>query len=524
MKMRMKIRWIPTIPMKGSEGMKRLVFIFSFLVLFISLTLTSVAHSLVKPTISQHLDFVQTDGNAIFIARRHDVFKLSRDKVVDHLQFPHGEVVLGLYIHDEYLIVITTTIMTHRNDVPEEDHIERPFIAPGYHQPDTMIYVYDKEYLDASIKTYRFSGRLKNSQRQDEKIVFVLNEWRHPNNVEHYDVGFQHSNFAAGVESYSFVFIVTLDLEHLTVNHLVYPGEAYQVHITPRYVYTLEHQYPIRVLNSEYTIRTHIRKFDYVDTLKLEHEAIVKGEAISPQQIHEVGDKLHLITSLYDTMGQQWYTYYRLDSKLMEMNRISLGDLSPIDAVSIMKDYSIIASDNRVLQVNFNKRKPTIKSQPIHGKVLRFVPMDEKSLFVIGNESTLSIHGGPIFITKVDINTLKQTLKQTVFQDDFYDKTPIVHDDQALFVDDSRKLIGIPITQFVSVEERDHIRLNRVHRYVLIKYDQESGFHQVLEITQDHPAIRRAFVVNNTFYTVSLKDVTAYSLDTFNLLHKVTFD
>ena len=104
-------------------------------------------------TSNQTFSDVQTDGTYIYSANKNEVIRTNikkEDDPTQRLTFNENEVVLGIYVDDEYLVVVTNRCQVPESqtqfDLDFEPDSEDMVVQSIEHQ-ETNLYVYLKDDL-----------------------------------------------------------------------------------------------------------------------------------------------------------------------------------------------------------------------------------------------------------------------------------------------------------------------------------------------------------------------------------------
>lgn len=511
------------------------------------------------------MDNVITDGKYIYQMRNNQVLitlaytlsqesnVLSNYKVIEYIDeetsCPSGMYVTGLYVDDNYLVVVGSEYQYYCNPIKngEDSTLDVYYYDYWYgYNNNVKIYVYDKNDDFALTGEYDLSGNLIGTRKIDDKIYVVTNSWLPLNNEDividdylpSYSIN-EESNVAKyediayvkGIAPNSFTSFFAIDLENESVDMEVVLGDSgYNLYVSHNNIYLVGNIYYYPAEDQEestdtinyYQPKTAIQKISINDSnLEYSNTGIVPGYTLNQFSMDESDGYLRIAT----TTG--WWgedinnRLFILDENLEEVSRLeNLGKpRETIRSVRFVGDYGYIVTFEQTdpfYVINLSDpENPLIEGElEIPGFSTYLQALNDQFMLGIGfGDSNGGTNGLKISIYDISDKTNPQEFDVVIFDyaDFGWGWSSATYNHKDLLVSLSKGIIALPFSTYDWSQESGYVYNSGILVY---QFDEINGLSKSGFITHDQNSEEEVYVykikfIDQYFYTISSKYIKA---------------
>lgn len=511
------------------------------------------------------MDNVITDGKYIYQMRNNQVLitlaytqsqesnALSNYKIINYVDddtlCPTGMYVTGLYVDDDYLIVIGSEY-EYRCEINPDD--ETQTVEPGYYDywygynNNVKAYVYDKNDDFNLTGEYDFSGNLIGTRKIDDNIFIITSSYiplyREDINVDDYlpyygindqeqvNASYSDISYVEGISPNSYTTFYALDLENENVDMEVILGDSgYNLYVSHNNIYLVGNLYyyqpmvdGLDAIDVSYETRTAIQKISINDAdLEYVTTKTVLGYTLNQFSMDEKDGYLRLAT----TSG--WWgeninnRLFVLDENLDEVSRIeNLGKPGEtIHSVRFVGDYGYVVTFQRTdpfYVINLSDPENPFKEGELEipGFSTYLQPLNDNFMLGIGfGDSEGGTNGIKISVYDISDKTNPVEFDGVTFDyEDFgWSWSSATYNHKDLLVSLSKGIIALPFSTY-DYSPEDGYSFNS--GILVYKFDEIDGLSKSGFITHDQNTDEEVYVykikfIDQYFYTISDKYIKA---------------
>ena len=524
------------------------------------------------------MDNVITDGKYIYQMQYNQVFitlaytqsqgtdVLSNYKVIDYVDddtsCPTGMYVTGLYVDDDYLIVIGSKY--EYSCVPiigSDDDLVEPYYYDywyGYNN-NVKVYVYDKNNDFALTSEYDLSGNLIGTRKINDKIYIITNTWvpfyNDDINVDNYlpyyevndekmTVEYNNISYVKGTSPNSFNSFYALDLANETVDMEVMLGDSgYNLYVSYDNIYLVGNIYDYQPIAEDDVVssfvvesKTAIQKIS-INEADLEYvtTGVVEGYTLNQFSMDEQDGYLRIAT----TSG--WWgedinnRVFILDENLEEVSRIeNLGKPGEtIRSVRFVGDYGYVVTFEQTdpfYVINLSDPMNPFKEGELEipGFSSYLQPLNDTYMLGIGfGDSDGGTNGLKISVYDISDKTNPLVFDEVIFdyKDFGWSWSSATYNHKDLLVSLAKGIIALPFSTYDYSQETGY---NYNSGILVYHFDEINGLTKSGFITHDQNTEEEVYVykikfIDQYFYTISNSYIKASLIsDPENILNSVT--
>ena len=523
------------------------------------------------------MDNVITDGKYIYQMQYNQVFitlaytqsqgtdVLSNYKVIDYVDddtsCPTGMYVTGLYVDDDYLIVIGSKY--EYSCVPiigSDDDLVEPYYYDywyGYNN-NVKVYVYDKNNDFALTSEYDLSGNLIGTRKINDKIYIITNTWvpfyNDDINVDNYlpyyevndekmTVEYNNISYVKGTSPNSFTSFYALDLANETVDMEVMLGDSgYNLYVSHDNIYLVGNIYDYQPIAedvvSSFVVesKTAIQKIS-INEADLEYvtTGVVEGYTLNQFSMDEQDGYLRIAT----TSG--WWgedinnRVFILDENLEEVSRIeNLGKPGEtIRSVRFVGDYGYVVTFEQTdpfYVINLSDPMNPFKEGELEipGFSSYLQPLNDTYMLGIGfGDSDGGTNGLKISVYDISDKTNPLVFDEVIFdyKDFGWSWSSATYNHKDLLVSLAKGIIALPFSTYDYSQETGY---NYNSGILVYHFDEINGLTKSGFITHDQNTEEEVYVykikfIDQYFYTISNSYIKASLIsEPENILNSVT--
>jgi inhibitor of cysteine peptidase len=506
------------------------------------------------------MDNVITDGKYIYQMQYNQVLitlaytqsqessALSNYKVIDYINedtfCPSGMYVTGLYVDDNYLVVIGSEYTYYCN--PDGDNDGDGLIEPNYYyhwygyNNNVKVYVYDKNDDFALSGEYDLSGDLIGTRKIDDQIYIITNTWmplyQDDINVDTYlpyyqineettTANYEDIIYVDGTSPNSLTSFFAIDLENETVDMEVILGDSgYNLYVSHNNIYLVGNIYDFSIAIDESNpplepvieTLTAIQKIS-INGADLEYVATgkVPGYTLNQFSMDEKDGYVRIAT----TTG--WWgesinnRVFILDENLEEVSRLeNLGKPGEtIRSVRFVGDYGYVVTFEQTdpfYVINLkNPNNPYKEGElEIPGFSTYLQPLNDKYMLGIGfGDSEGGTNGLKISVYDISDKTNPVVFDEVIFDySDFgWSWSSATYNHKDLLVDLNKGIIALPFSTYDWSQENGYNYNSGVLVYNFDEVDglTKSGFVTHDQDTEEDVYVYKIKFIDDYFYTVS---------------------
>jgi inhibitor of cysteine peptidase len=508
------------------------------------------------------MDNVITDGKYIYQMQSNRVLinlaytqsqetaALSNYKVIDYVddetQCPSGMYVTGLYVNDDYLVVIGSKYEYYCNVDGDDD-----LIVPNYYNywygynNNVKVYVYDKNDDFALTSEYDLSGNLIGTRRINDNI-YIITSTQIPlyqedidveNYLPYYSVNDSKSTtnyidikYVEGTAPNSFTTFFAIDLENEAVDVEVVLGDSgYNLYVSHNNIYLVGNIYDYSALievddreDSVLESKTAILKISIDDAdLEFATTGTVSGYTLNQFSMDEQDGYLRIAT----TTG--WWgeninnRVFVLDQNLDEISRLeNLGKpRETIRSVRFVGDYGYVVTFEQtdpfyVINLSDPENPYTEGELEIPGFSTYLQPLNDTYMLGIGfGDSNGGTDGLKISMYDISDKTNPIVFDEVIFDyGDFgWGSSSATYNHKDLLVSLDKGIIALPFSTYVWSESNGYKYNSGILVY---EFDEVEGLTRSGYITHEQNSDENVYVykikfIDQYFYTVSDKYIKA---------------
>ncbi|MGE4572619.1 MAG: beta-propeller domain-containing protein [Candidatus Izemoplasmatales bacterium] len=507
------------------------------------------------------MDNVITDGKYIYQMRNNQVLitlaytlsqesnVLSNYKVIEYIDeetsCPTGMYVTGLYVDDDYLVVVGSEYQYYYcNPIEngEDSTLDVHYYDYWYgYNNNIKIFVYDKNNDFTLTGEYDLSGNLIGTRKIDDKIYVVTNSWLPLNNEDividdylpSYSINEQTSMakyediaYVKGIAPNSFTSFFAIDLENESVDMEVVLGDSgYNLYVSNNNIYlvgniyyylTTEDQEESTETIEYYQPKTAIQKISINDgNLEYASTGVVPGYTLNQFSMDESNGYLRIAT----TTG--WWgedinnRLFILDENLEEISRLeNLGKpRETIRSVRFVGDYGYIVTFEQTdpfYVINLSDPENPFKEGELEipGFSTYLQALNNQFMLGIGfGDSSGGTNGLKISIYDISDKTNPQVFDEVIFDyaDFGWGWSSATYNHKDLLVSLSKGIIALPFSTYDWSQESGYIYNSGILVY---HFDEVNGLSKSGFITHDQNSEEDVYVykikfIDQYFYTIS---------------------
>jgi len=524
------------------------------------------------------MDNVITDGKYIYQMQYNQVFitlaytqsqgtdVLSNYKVIDYVDddtsCPTGMYVTGLYVDDDYLIVIGSKY--EYSCVPiigSDDDLVEPYYYDywyGYNN-NVKVYVYDKNNDFALTSEYDLSGNLIGTRKINDKIYIITNTWvpfyNDDINVDNYlpyyevndekmTVEYNNISYVKGTSPNSFTSFYALDLANETVDMEVMLGDSgYNLYVSYDNIYLVGNIYDYQPIAEDDVVssfvvesKTAIQKIS-INEADLEYvtTGVVEGYTLNQFSMDEQDGYLRIAT----TSG--WWgedinnRVFILDENLEEVSRIeNLGKPGEtIRSVRFVGDYGYVVTFEQTdpfYVINLSDPMNPFKEGELEipGFSSYLQPLNDTYMLGIGfGDSDGGTNGLKISVYDISDKTNPLVFDEVIFdyKDFGWSWSSATYNHKDLLVSLAKGIIALPFSTYDYSQETGYNYNSGILVYHFDEIDglTKSGFITHDQNTEEEVYVYKIKFIDQYFYTISNSYIKASLIsDPENILNSVT--
>ena len=524
------------------------------------------------------MDNVITDGKYIYQMQYNQVFitlaytqsqgtdVLSNYKVIDYVDddtsCPTGMYVTGLYVDDDYLIVIGSKY--EYSCVPiigSDDDLVEPYYYDywyGYNN-NVKVYVYDKNNDFALTSEYDLSGNLIGTRKINDKIYIITNTWvpfyNDDINVDNYlpyyevndekmTVEYNNISYVKGTSPNSFNSFYALDLANETVDMEVMLGDSgYNLYVSYDNIYLVGNIYDYQPIAEDDVVssfvvesKTAIQKIS-INEADLEYvtTGVVEGYTLNQFSMDEQDGYLRIAT----TSG--WWgedinnRVFILDENLEEVSRIeNLGKPGEtIRSVRFVGDYGYVVTFEQTdpfYVINLSDPMNPFKEGELEipGFSSYLQPLNDTYMLGIGfGDSDGGTNGLKISVYDISDKTNPLVFDEVIFdyKDFGWSWSSATYNHKDLLVSLAKGIIALPFSTYDYSQETGYNYNSGILVYHFDEIDglTKSGFITHDQNTEEEVYVYKIKFIDQYFYTISNSYIKASLIsDPENILNSVT--
>lgn len=524
------------------------------------------------------MDNVITDGKYIYQMQYNQVFitlaytqsqetnALSNYKVIDFIDddtaCPSGMYITGLYVDEDYFIVIGSQY--EYSCVPSvggDDTLSEPYYYDywrGYNN-NVKVYVYDKNNDFALTNEYDLSGNLIGTRKIDDNIYIITSTWMplYNDNINiddylpHYIINeekttalYEDITYVNGIEPNSFTSFYALDLDNEVIDMEVMLGDSgYNLYVSHDNIYLVGNIYyytPFvdgdEEVNSVNESQTAIQKIAINDA-DLEYAATgtIPGYTLNQFSMDEKDGYLRIAT----TSG--WWgedinnRVFILDENLDEVSRVeNLGKPGEtIRSVRFVGEYGYVVTFEQtdpfyVINLSDPENPFAEGELEIPGFSTYLQPLNDNYMLGIGfGDSQGGTNGLKISVYDISDKTNPTVFDEVIFdyKDFGWSWSSATYNHKDLLVSLAKGIIALPFSTYDYSPEDGYSYNSGILVY---HFDEENGLSPSGFITHDQNTDEEVYVykikfIDQYFYTVSNTYIKASLIsDPENILNSVT--
>lgn len=508
------------------------------------------------------MDNVVTDGlymyqiqyNQVLITRAYtETLKstaLSNYKVISYINeetlCPSGMYVTGLYVDDDYLVVVGSEYQYFCDITPEGGLVE-PFYYDywyGYNN-NVKVYVYDKNNDFALSSEYELTGNLIGTRKINDNIFVITSTYIPFYNedivIEDYlpyylandtktTAKYSDISYVKGIAPNSFTNFFAIDLENDSIDMEVILGDSgYNLYVSHNNIYLVGNIYDYQTVsdttnNDEaYTgPKTAIQKIAILDA-DLEFKAVgtIPGYTLNQFSMDEQNGYLRIAT----TSG--WWgedinnRVFVLDENLEEVSRLeNLGKPGEtIRSVRFVGNYGYVVTFEQTdpfYVINLTDPENPIKEGELEipGFSTYLQPLDDTYMLGIGfGDSDGGTNGLKISVYDISDKTNPSVFSEVIFDyaDFGWGWSSATYNHKDLLVKLSKGIIALPFSTYEWSEDEGYSYNSGILVYNFDEVDglTKSGFITHDQNTEEEVYVYKIKFIDNYFYTVSNKYIKA---------------
>lgn len=519
------------------------------------------------------MDNVITDGKYIYQMQYNQVFitlaytqsqeteALSNYKVIDYVDdetsCPTGMYVTGLYVDDDYLVVIGSEYEYSCRPSSGSDDATEPFYYDNWYgyNNNVKVYVYDKNNDFALTSKYNLSGNLIGTRKIDDNVFIITNTWiplyQEDINVDeylpYYDVNdtISRANYSdiiyvKGTAPNSFTSFYAIDLENEVMDMEVILGDSgYNLYVSHNNIYLVGNIYYFPSNNNEDSVtenETAIQKISINDAnLEYVTTGTIPGHTLNQFSMDEQDGYLRIAT----TSG--WWgddinnRVFVLDENLEEVSRLeNLGKPGEtIRSVRFVGDYGYVVTFEQIdpfYVINLNDPNNPFKEGELEipGFSTYLQPLNDTYMLGIGfGDSEGGTNGLKISVYDISDKTNPIRFDEVIFDyEDFgWGWSSATYNHKDLLIDLGKGIIALPFSTYDWSESTGYSYNSGVLVY---NFDDIDGLEKAGFITHDQNTEEEVYVykikfIDQYFYTVSNQYIKASLIsDPETILNSVT--
>jgi uncharacterized secreted protein with C-terminal beta-propeller domain len=508
------------------------------------------------------MDNVITDGKYIYTLQYNQVFitlaytqsqgasALSNYKVIDYIddetECPSGMYVTGLYVDDNYLVVIGSEY-EYYCDVKEGDDTTEPYYYDywyGYNN-NVKVYVYDKTEDFELISEYDLAGNLIGTRKIGDNVYVITNTWMplydesidvdeylpyYAINIEETLAEYGDVVYVEGTNPNSFTTFYALDLDNEEVDMEVLLGDSgYNLYVSPNNIYLVGNIYyfvPMaEFLDVEEPVaetKTAIQKISINDAdLEYVTTGTVSGYTLNQFSMDEKDGYLRIAT----TTG--WWgedinnRVFVLDENLEEVSRLEhLGKPGEtIRSVRFVGDYGYVVTFEQtdpfyVINLSDPDNPFTEGELEIPGFSTYLQPLNDNYMLGIGfGDSDGGTNGLKISVYDISDKTNPVVFDEVIFDyEDFgWSWSSATYNHKDILIDMGKGIIALPFSTYDWSQSEGYSYNSGVLVY---NFDETDGLEEAGFITHDQNTDEEVYVykikfIDQYFYTISNKYIKA---------------
>ena len=501
------------------------------------------------------MDNVLTDGLYIYQALNNQIYitlaytesnqanALSNYKTISFIQEEDscqlGMYISGLYVDDEYLIVIGSEYNSCNTTGYNDYDIIEPWLQDSQ---QVTVKVYDKQNQFQLIDTYQLSGNLIGTRKIDSQLYVITNRWL-PFIEENPDFASYLPNFSIndtqtkityndilyinGTNPNSFTTFFSINLDNQTIDTEVFLGDSgYNLYVSHQSIYLVGTIYDYNqiseIIDVNDYIKTAILKINISDNqLNYEASQQIPGYTLNQFSMDEYNNHLRIAT----TSG--WWgeeinnRIIILDDNLNEVSRLeNLGKPGEtIKSVRFMNEYAYLVTFEQtdpfyVINIE-NPQQPVVEGElEIPGFSTYLQPINNDYILGIGfGDSNGGTNGLKISIYDISDKTNPQIFDETIFDySEFgWAWSSATYNHKDLLFDLNKGILALPFTTYNWNSEEGYQYNSGVLVY---HFDDIQGLSKSGFITHENNSDENVYVykikfIDDYFYSISNKYIKA---------------
>lgn len=497
------------------------------------------------------MDNVITDGKYIYQMLYNQVYitlaytqsqetnALSNYKVLsyidDETNCPSGMYVTGLYVDDDYLIVIGSEYQYTCSVDPNDDIIEPYYYDNWYgYNNNVKVFVYDKNNDFELSQTYDLSGSLIGTRKIDDQIFIITNAsvpfseedinldnylpYYNINDVT-YNAAYEDIIYVEGTNPNSFINFFSIDLEQEAIDMEVVLGDnGYNLYVSHNSIYLVGniYEYIIESDSMTYEPQSSIQKVS-IDGADIEFSAVTKisGYTLNQFSMDEYNNYLRIAT----TSG--WWgedinnRVYILNEDLEEVSKLeNLGKPGEtIRSVRFVGDYGYVVTFEQtdpfyVINLS-NPEIPYIEGElEIPGFSTYLQPLNDTYMLGIGfGDSNGGTNGLKISIYDISDKTNPKGFDEVIFDyaDFAWNWSSATYNHKDLLINLNKGIIALPFSTYDYDSVEGYIYNSGI---LVFNFDEVNGLTKSVFITHDQNTDEEIYIykikfIDQYFYTIS---------------------
>jgi uncharacterized secreted protein with C-terminal beta-propeller domain len=477
---------------------------------------------------------------------------------------PDGFYANGLYVDEDYLVVIGTHYETYCDTTPGDDPVYEDYFYDywyGSYNQNVEVYVYDKNDDFSLETTYQVNGNLIGTRKINDDLYIVTSQYipmyQEDINIDDYlpnysvngmtvNAKYEDILYIEGVNPNSFTSFYALDLDHELVDMEVLLGDSgYNLYVSNDNIYLVGTiynymlDYDLVLVDEDTESKTAIIKVAINGaSVAYQEYGIVKGHTLNQFSMDEHNGYLRIAT----TTGFGWWgtddtnnRVFVLDEELNVVSSIeNLGKpRETIKSVRFVGDFAYLVTFEQtdpfyVLDMS-NPLDPVVLGElEITGFSSYLQPLGENFMLGIGFGDT---SGGTSGI-KISVYDVRDKTNPVVFDEVIYDYSEfgysyssVTYNHKDLLVSLSKGIIALPFTSY-SYEEESY---NYNSGILVFNFDETDGlsvrgYVQHDQNTEEEVYVYKSKFIDEYFYTISNKYVKVSTLaDPTNIINTAAF-
>ncbi len=506
------------------------------------------------------INYGRSDGSSnVVISLAYPATDLSVYKTLtfsnnDCDKFCSSEYVNGVYVDDDYLIVVTNrNTYVNYNDSKDEDSVETyKMIEPFFGQTETVVYVYDKSN-DFELKdTYKFEGYMSGTRKIGSNLFIITNQWFNASddtllpqyivNGETLTGEFSDVTYVKDTTPNNFTSIYGIDLDgsDISVQNIL-GSSSYTLYVSNNNIYTIDYRYiqtfrtSIGLIadNSESEQTIAISKYAIdgnVVTLAAVGE--VKGSPLNQFSMDEYNGFFRITTTSGwgDKTNNRLYVLNEGLTIVAELNNLGKPG-ERLQSTRFMGDIAYLVTFETsdpfyVIDLSDPLNPEILGELEISGFSTYLHPIDSTHMMGIGFEADENGRRTGLKISIYDVtdqtNPLETFKYVILYEEQGWNYSSVTYNHKDLLFDVNKGIIGFPF----SSEVYENNKYNWESGYLLFNFDVDTGLDKLGYITHGpseeyYDNIQKGLFLDDYLYTVANTKIGVSHLDDVENLIKL---